>query len=355
MVRKSRATIDVITSRGISASQIEERGFWRHTVHVHVQGSRTLALVRAFVVVPPRGRFSELSAVSSGNMLRRSTQSVLAAVRRTALSRRGMCTAAESTSTEESSTTRRIGAIFFSSVVGGTSCLCAWQMSRYQWKVKLIEEREATLRAEAVPLRALVPDLDAGTAVSAEFHQVFCEGTFDHDCQVLVGPRSAPAGSVSNTPAGAAGPSGWDVITPLVCKDGSRVLVNRGWVARDDAKQTSPAHIEQPAGAQRVVGILKPGEAANKYAKNTPELGRYIWVDLPSMAEHSGSSPVLVVAVGGSESGGAEDRKRYPRVRSLAQFSEFHVKPSTHITYAATWGALSLAGLFITYKRFGGR
>lgn len=247
---------------------------------------------------------------------------------------------------------RRLGALFFSGVCGGTACLCAWQLRRYQWKLDLIEERKLTLQGEPSPLSTLVPEPAAGCSAESEYHRVAVEGTFDHSHQVLLGPRSAPAGSQTNTPAGAAGPSGWDVLTPLQCRDGTRILVNRGWVARDAASQSMPAPIEQPAGVQRIDGILRRGEAENKYARNDPSRGRFVWLDLPSMAEYAAAAPLLVVAAHGTD---RDEPRRYPRARSLDSFSEFHVKPSTHLTYAATWGCLSAAGVLITLKRFGPR
>jgi surfeit locus 1 family protein len=264
---------------------------------------------------------------------------------------------------DESPTMRRLGALFFSGVCGGTACLCAWQLKRYQWKLDLIDERKAALQGESSPLRALIPEPAAGCSAENEYRRVAMEGTFDHSRQVLLGPRSAPAGSQTNTPAGAAGPSGWDVLTPLQCHDGTRVLVNRGWVARAAANQSKPAPIEQPEGVQRIDGILRRGEAENKYARNDPSQGRFVWLDLPAMAEYAGSAPLVVVAAAGvAQEGGERDAAgaghgagRYPRARSLDSFSEFHVKPSTHLTYAATWACLSAAGALITFKRFGPR
>ena len=259
---------------------------------------------------------------------------------------------------EESPTMRRLGAVFFSSVVGGTACLCAWQTQRYQWKLQLIEERKASLHDAPQPIRDLVPKPTEGCPPDSEFRRVICEGTFDHSAQALVGPRSAPAGSVSNVPAGAAGPSGWDVITPFVCRDGTRLLVNRGWVGRDPSSQSDPAPISHPQGFQAIDGILKNGERENRYAKNNAASGRYVWLDLPAMAEATSSAPLMVVACSDAEASGSSrgegppKPQNFPHARSLESFSEFHVKPSTHLTYAATWAALSVAGAFITFKRF---
>lgn len=258
--------------------------------------------------------------------------------------------AAEATSSSgESTTTRRIGAVLFSGCCGTTLWLFSWQVRRYQWKVDLIEERTVSLAAEPRPLNAIVSDVASGLPDDQQFQRVVLEGTFDHAQQVLVGPRSAPAGAGvgGNAPAGAANQSGWDVLTPLARSDGSRVIVNRGWVPRE-----SIASVEQPTGAQVVSGVLKAGEARNKYATNDVANGRYVWVDLETLAAETQSAPLLVVAVGEKGDGGKGKHQRWPHARPVDAFMEFHVKPMTHAVYAATWASLTVAGAAITYLRF---
>jgi len=245
---------------------------------------------------------------------------------------------------EESSTVRRIGALIFSGLVGTTACLCSWQLKRYGWKLQLIEERKSALQLDPLPLRELCPELSAGIDSSSEYARVACEGVFDHAQQVLLGPRSAPPGSDKGAaPPGAPTQTGWDVITPLTLADGSRVIVNRGWVPRD-----ATAAIDQPAGPQRVTGVLKQGDKENKYGFNDVASGRYVWLDLASLAQSTQSSPVLVVAA--IEGGGAA--KQWPRERPLSSLMNFYVEPNTHLVYAATWASLTVAGAFITFKRF---
>lgn len=232
--------------------------------------------------------------------------------------------------------------------------LCYWQTQRYQWKVKLIEERTATLAAPPRALLDLVTDPAAGLPEAQQFQRVSLEGEFDHSCQALVGPRSAPAGAGvgGGAPPGAAGASGWDVLTPLVTADGTRVLVNRGWVPRE-----SVGCVEKPKGRQAVSGVLKAGEAKNKYATNDVANARYVWLDLDTLAAETRAAPLLVVAVGdaapdarGGREGAASPR--WPHARPLDSFMNFHVTPSTHLVYAATWASLSAAGALITYLRF---
>ena len=257
--------------------------------------------------------------------------------------------ASAASSSGESTNTRRLGALLFSGMTGTTVWLFSWQVRRYQWKVDLIEERTASLAAEPRALEALVPDVAAGLPDAQQFQRVTLSGTFDHAQQVLVGPRSAPAGAGvgGGAPAGAANESGWDVLTPLIRADGSRVIVNRGWVPR-----TGVPSVEQPTGVQVVSGVLKAGEAQNRYATNDVANGRYVWLDLPTLAAETGSSPLLVVACGEKGGGGGGKQQRWPHARPVESFMNFHVTPSTHLVYAATWASLSLAGAAITYLRF---
>ena len=191
-----------------------------------------------------------------------------------------------------------------------------------------------------------MPDLQAGLPAESQFRRVALEGEFDHEAQILLGPRSAPAGSGvgGNAPPGAANQSGWDVLTPLKCTDGTRVLVNRGWVPRE-----SVAAVEQPKGRQKVQAVLKEGEKENKYATNDIANGRYIWLDLPTIAEVYDTAPLYVMAINEEGGGGG---KRFPHERPLDSLMHFHVTPSTHLVYASTWGTLTVAGVIMTYIRF---
>lgn len=267
-------------------------------------------------------------------------------------SRRFLATAASETKDQASTVKRAVAGVVLASITGSTAYLCAWQVKRYHWKLEKIEERRAILQLDPRPLRELVPNLPDGIRNDDEFTRVACEGVFDHACQVLLGPRSAPAGTSSGGPTGAPSTTGWDVITPLVLDDGSRVLVNRGWVERTPNSK-KPAAILQPQGRQLVEGVLKEGEKENKYGFNDVANARYVWLDLPTIASVTGSDPVLVVA--------AVDERRsdnplaFPRARPVESFMSFYVEPSTHATYAATWGSLAVAGVFMTLRFIKGR
>lgn len=273
----------------------------------------------------------------------------------------------------ESPTTRVVGIVLFSSLVGYVTYLCSWQLKRYEWKMALVQLRKERVTGEVRPLTEFVSAADladveraeqlAAVVGEEEFRRVAVRGEFDHAQQMLLGPRSAPPGAKQHGAPGGS-PSGWDIVTPLRCEDGTVVLVNRGWVPRDstvparDPKTGAPnghafgvpAAFGQPRGAQEVHGVLKRGEQKNKYAENKPEERRYVWLDLSTMASEGGSAPLLIVAA--AQPGEQPSSSEWPMTRPLESFLDFYVSPTTHLVYASTWGALSVAGAFMTFRRF---
>lgn len=69
-------------------------------------------------------------------------------------------------------------------------------------------------------------------------------GCFRHDQEILVGPRSRE-GSV-----------GYHVITPLERENGSKILVNRGWIPRERKDQMTRAK-GLPTSVQNVEGLIR--------------------------------------------------------------------------------------------------
>ena len=211
----------------------------------------------------------------------------------TAASTAAAATAAPAAAKGESPTTRVVGIVLFSSLVGYVTYLCSWQMKRYNWKLSLVELRRERVTGEVRPLTELVSAADLADVARAEqlaaaveeeeFRRVAVRGEFDHAQQMLLGPRSAPPGAKQHGAPGGS-PSGWDIVTPLRCEDGTVILVNRGWVPRDSTVPARdpvtgkpnghafgvPAAFSQPRGAQEVHGVLKKGEQKNKCAHPNP-------------------------------------------------------------------------------------
>ena len=164
----------------------------------------------------------------------------------------------------EGSVLRGLGSAFFGSAVAYTAYLSWWQYTRRDEKIRLIAERTRRLDQEAEPLNEVVPgESNAELPPELMYRRIVCTGKFDHDGEILVGPRSAPVGTVSGGPrsglASDSNASGWDVVTPFECTDGRRVLVNRGWVQRDQTGSVS-----RPLQAVEVQGVLCGGESGNR-------------------------------------------------------------------------------------------
>jgi cytochrome oxidase assembly protein ShyY1 len=128
------------------------------------------------------------------------------------------------------------GKVFFGGLCAGTFGLGCWQSKRLLEKQTLVESRQTDLAMEpSINLK----DADAS---KGSFRQVRLTGTFQHDRQVLVGPRGPPQGALPDGPGtSAAGmsqaPQGYFIITPMQLNNPdvtshATVLVNRGWIPK---------------------------------------------------------------------------------------------------------------------------
>nr|CAB3496769.1 unnamed protein product [Digitaria exilis] len=108
--------------------------------------------------------------------------------------------------------------------------LGTWQLFRRQEKIEMLDYRTQRLEMEPVAWN----EVDSSTALrdpdSLEFRKIVCEGDFDEEKSVFVGPRSRSISGVTE--------NGYYVITPLIPRSTepsslqSPILVNRGWVPR---------------------------------------------------------------------------------------------------------------------------
>ena len=88
-----------------------------------------------------------------------------------------------------------------------------WQLQRMVWKNDLMDKIEARAALPVVELPATLSDPE-----SWEYRRVHLSGSFLHDKETYLPAQSAR------------GNFGYQVITPLQRRDGSLVMVNRGWV-----------------------------------------------------------------------------------------------------------------------------
>ncbi|MDJ1133049.1 SURF1 family cytochrome oxidase biogenesis protein [Streptomyces iconiensis] len=124
-----------------------------------------------------------------------------------------------------------------------------WQLHRHESRVARNEEVSASLSAPTVPVTELT---GKGRAPGDDdkFRSVTASGTYDEKHEVVVRHRTAADGDTI----------GYFVVTPLIQKDGSALLVNRGWIESDRDLTSFPKVPAAPEGKVKVTGRLMPDE-----------------------------------------------------------------------------------------------
>ena len=160
--------------------------------------------------------------------------------------------------------------------------LGVWQLQRLQWKEALIAERDSRLAAAPVSLDQALKDFDAGHSV--EFLKVETSGTFQNDAELFF--LTTDGGS-----------PGFEVVTPLLSKDGIVILADRGFVPealKDPAKRSE----SRPQGEVTVTGILRRHIAGRGpfTPDNDAEGNAWYWWDIPAMLALAHAGPDMRVA-----------------------------------------------------------
>lgn len=157
--------------------------------------------------------------------------------------------------------------------------LGTWQVQRLDWKTRLIAKFEDRLIRDPLPLP---PHIDPSVVSEFDYRRVLATGRFRHDQEMLVGPRMRD------------GQDGFMVITPLERKDGSTILVNRGWISKKHRSQrTRPDSLVQ--GTVTVQGLLREPWKKNMFTPdNRPDKGEFYFPDVLQMAALTGSQPVWI-------------------------------------------------------------
>ncbi|KAH7886146.1 SURF1 family-domain-containing protein [Phlebopus sp. FC_14] len=206
-----------------------------------------------------------------------------------------------------------------------TFALGTWQMQRLQWKVSLIDELEEKLQREPI----LLPKrINVSVIPNFVYRRVLLRGRWDHAHTMLLGPRVRE------------GSHGYHVITPLVRSDGSTVLVDRGFIAKDFAEtydRSEEAEVE-------VQGMLRTSHRRNSFTPdNRPVEGAWYWADIDAMAEYaggeaSGVQPVFIEQIfDGHASDVASNLSKGVPVGRTAMVD----LRNSHLSYVITWYSLS--------------
>ncbi|MET7639041.1 SURF1 family cytochrome oxidase biogenesis protein [Streptomyces sp. NPDC005438] len=124
-----------------------------------------------------------------------------------------------------------------------------WQLHRHEARVAHNDQIAAALDRATVPVDRLT---GVGREVPGRdrYRSVRASGTFDTAHEVVVRQRTAADESSI----------GYFVLTPLRQSDGSRLLVNRGWIPAGDDLTRFPDVPAAPRGEVTVTGRLMPDE-----------------------------------------------------------------------------------------------
>lgn len=199
--------------------------------------------------------------------------------------------------------------------------LGTWQVYRRKWKLSLIDEVSEKLSQP--PLTSLSQILNVSG--DSDAIPVKLNGKFLHDKEILVGPRQHN------------GQTGYHVITPLCENERNCILVNRGWISKDFAAQST----RPPAQSRSTIsGLLRRKPAHNVFTPaNNYEKGQYYYVDINEMSQQAGVLPVLVEAtVDPKQSTEDWEKLGYP----VGKPHEVTLV-NNHMQYIITWYALAAA------------
>lgn len=170
----------------------------------------------------------------------------------------------------------------------------------------------------------LPPRLDPAVIPEFDFRRVFVEGRYRHDLEMLLGPRMHE------------GLVGYEVITPFERADGAgMVLVNRGWVAKEKAKQADRDAEGFPQGNVVLEGMLRKPYKKNMFTpNNNPKRNAWYFPDVKEMAQHVGAQQVWIEET--FEVDLVKDMDYTERGIPIGKPAEIKIK-NDHMQYIVTW------------------
>ncbi|KAK4699807.1 surfeit locus 1 family protein, partial [Phenoliferia sp. Uapishka_3] len=200
-----------------------------------------------------------------------------------------------------------------------TGYLGTWQIQRMNWKLNMIDQLDNKLNQDPVGLPARI-DLQAIPEFA--YRKVYVSGTFDHDHEILLGPRVRD------------GELGFQVITPLIRGEGKdTILVNRGFVKREKKDRATRPEGET-TGHVQLVGMLRDQDRTGSFTpENNPTREEWVFPDIDQMAKHTGAEPVLVDEIFGGNAG--EIKSKIAVGSPVGRAAKIELR-NQHLTYAFT-------------------
>lgn len=206
--------------------------------------------------------------------------------------------------------------------IAGFLALGVWQVERRAWKLDLIAQVEARLRAD--PIAAPGPAGWPGISREDAYTRVRASGRYLHDHEVAVQAVTE------------LGPGHW-ILTPFETSDFT-VLVNRGFVPSDRRDPRTRLAGQSP-GEAVATGLLRLSEPGGGFLRrNDPVAGRWHSRDVAAIAEAEGLGEVAPYFIDA-------DATPNPGGFPVGGLTVVNFR-NTHLAYALTWFALA-AGLAV--------
>lgn len=198
--------------------------------------------------------------------------------------------------------------------------LGSWQVQRLDWKSKLIAKFEDRLVRSPLPLP---PRIDPTVIDEFDYRRVYATGKLRHDKEMLVGPRMHD------------GKDGYFVITPLEREGGSTILINRGWISKEQRFQQDRDPSSLPRGEITVSGLIREPWKRNMFSpQNVPEQGKFYFPDVAQMAKVSGSEPIWIEET--MMPSLLETYNREAKGVPIGRAPEVNLR-NNHVQYIVTW------------------
>ncbi|MFN8982808.1 MAG: SURF1 family protein [Alphaproteobacteria bacterium] len=193
--------------------------------------------------------------------------------------------------------------------------LGTWQAQRLAWKNDVLARIAAAEGAPPAPF----------SDPPVPYAKLEVLGRFDHGREALLGVEIR------------ANRRGARLVVPFLRDSGPPVLVDRGWVPIDGL-----AGLPRPEGPQRIMGYVRFGEPAGRFAAQNDVAGRRFYHYDPAAIGAAlgvpGMAPYGLVLLG--------------QPGSLPEPAQILPRPrNNHLGYAITWYglALSLVGVFVAF------
>ena len=304
------------------------------------------------------------------------------------------------------------GMLFFGSICMTTLILGIWQVSRYYWKIDLIENNKKAVKEPIININQINIDTINDEHSLTKYlkdkvgKRVSLTGTYLHKNSVLLGPRSIPEGIMEKAQGMASNPQGFYIITPMVIRlndnnnnsnssssyffkknnsikditDSAIVYVNRGWLpsskVQSSAKSIDYSTINSSSkngesenvnvigivGECEGSGLFTPKNDLSNSINGSGDMNKLLWLEGKSLIQScngsnsnsSSSEPIIINRIAPNTS-----LYSYPLAKSEEAVSssggDHYVTPFTHLVYAVTWFSLTMFGTAMTYSMFRGK